>query len=631
MNAGVILRAPNGRVLFLRRSLDSADEPDKWCWPGGTGEDGETAQETAIRETEEETGHRITGRLTPIDSRNGFVTFLSDVGSEFEPQLNEEHHDAHWTEPDDLRLIRGNIHPGVVATLAERKLPKGEAMAGDVSLALDRSVRTTDAFGRLHVSSSPITKACVNPYMGQEIPNWEALGLNPARVYKLLRDPRELARPETVASANNLPVLSVHKPTSADDPQKEFTVGSTGTNAVWAAPYITNSLVAWDAEAIAGIETDEQREISAGYRYTADMTPGDYEGEYYDGVMRNITFNHVALVDKGRAGPDVIVGDRQLRTEPMIKTAALRSRKVLLVQGALAGYLAPKLAMDAAIDLGPVLKGVTGKNYTKSKATIVERLSTACKGKLAMDGDLEDVLTLLDRMDGVGGQPADPGFEADDAIPEGAPPAVDPADGVPPPAPAPEDAPVDIEAVLALLAGKLDPETLAKVQAALQPGGEEEEDPTKPAAPPPVEANDDETTPVSSEKKEDTMTVGAMDRALRTHGAQVRRDTIAEMGAIADAREKVRPLIGDVTGRVGSASEVYKLALDHACETGLTTIDLATTPASAYPALVDMAVSLNAARTRVGARRDAMAMDAANGADDFAKRYPGAANIKTIG
>jgi hypothetical protein len=42
------------------------------------------------------------------------------------------------------------------------------------------------------------------------------------------------------------------------------------------------------------------------------MTPGTYGGIKYDGVMRDIVGNHVALVEEGRAGADVHVGDAAL-------------------------------------------------------------------------------------------------------------------------------------------------------------------------------------------------------------------------------------------------------------------------------------------------------------------------------
>ena len=83
-------------------------------------------------------------------------------------------------------------------------------------------------------------------------------------------------------------------------------------------PYLKAELAVWDAEAIEGIEDDSNRELSAGYRYRADMTPGSVNGEPYDGVMRDIMANHQALVPEGRAGPDVIVGDSKLKVNQSI-------------------------------------------------------------------------------------------------------------------------------------------------------------------------------------------------------------------------------------------------------------------------------------------------------------------------
>jgi hypothetical protein len=184
-----------------------------------------------------------------------------------------------------------------------------DVMATD-RFALDRaSVRTTDRDGRLHVSITNCSKANVCPYYGSEIPRAEEMGLDPKKIYKLLRAPDELKR--AAASLNNQPLLSVHRPhaATADGHKPEIVVGSLGTNARFVHPYLQNSLVVYDPSAIAGIETGDVRELSCGYWYTADMTPGEYEGEAHDGVMRDIDFNHVALVPAGRAGSDVLVAD----------------------------------------------------------------------------------------------------------------------------------------------------------------------------------------------------------------------------------------------------------------------------------------------------------------------------------
>ena len=168
------------------------------------------------------------------------------------------------------------------------------------------SARSTDENGFLHVASSHITKATVNPYYGREIPGWREAGLDPDAVYYGFRDPVELQK--SLPTWAGLPLHIEHHVDSADEPAKLTRVGAVGA-AAWNAPYVDAPLTVWDAEAIAAIEDGSFRELSCAYRYDPDFTPGRYEGIAYDFVMRNIRGNHVALVEEGRAGPDVVVAD----------------------------------------------------------------------------------------------------------------------------------------------------------------------------------------------------------------------------------------------------------------------------------------------------------------------------------
>jgi len=181
-----------------------------------------------------------------------------------------------------------------------------------LALALDRaaSARDYDVDGRLHVASANISKANICPYVGAEIPDWQRLRLDPGKTYMLLRHPDELKK--AAATFNNLPILTRHVAVNAADHRPDLTVGSTGTDAAFVGPYLKNSLVVWAQDAIDAIEDDSQRELSAAYRYEIDMTPGTFMGQRYDGVMRNIVGNHLALVSAGRAGSDVVVGDAKL-------------------------------------------------------------------------------------------------------------------------------------------------------------------------------------------------------------------------------------------------------------------------------------------------------------------------------
>lgn len=173
------------------------------------------------------------------------------------------------------------------------------------------SVRTIDDNGYLHVGISNITKEQVAPYLGSEIPGFEKLGLKPDEIYSVYRPASELSKPATVESLNGIPVLLKHAEDSAEAPASNR-VGSTGTDAKWEPPYLTNSLHIQDADAIRRINDGTMREISMGYFYTPVLRHGEFEGEPYDVVMTDISCNHVALVEEGRAGHDVSVKDSTL-------------------------------------------------------------------------------------------------------------------------------------------------------------------------------------------------------------------------------------------------------------------------------------------------------------------------------
>jgi hypothetical protein len=250
-------------------------------------------------------------------------------------------------------------------------------------LAMDRapSVRTRDANGFLHVEVSNISKANVCPYLGREIPGAADLGLDPDRVYYLYRDPEELDGAKD--TFNNLPVLAEHVPVMPDRLPEELIIGSTGTDADFDGTYLRNSLVIWQQAAQDAIEADRKREISCGYRYRADMTPGvTKDGLRYDGVMREIMGNHVALVIEGRAGPDVVVGDEVMK---------LKSRTALMISGVIQAAVRPLLAADAKVDLASALAGVTGKTAARKNAgtTIAAKVAELVTPHLAADAALD--------------------------------------------------------------------------------------------------------------------------------------------------------------------------------------------------------------------------------------------------
>lgn len=216
------------------------------------------------------------------------------------------------------------------------------------------TVRHIDNNGHLIVDRTCITKAAINPYLGKEIPNWQALGLDQNKVYMLLRCPTELQR--ALPTFQGLQLLERHTQVSSEEPKKDSTVGSIGTVVEMDGDNVYSSLRVYDQNAIDLIESEKLNQLSAGYAYTADMTGGEWNGEHYDGVMRNIHGNHVALVERGRIGKDAIIADEM----PNEIEEFLMSKKIALKKGSLS-KLQEQLGMDSAEELKKTIIAVVGQ------------------------------------------------------------------------------------------------------------------------------------------------------------------------------------------------------------------------------------------------------------------------------
>ncbi|MDK1688319.1 DUF2213 domain-containing protein [Cronobacter malonaticus] len=395
-------------------------------------------------------------------------------------------------------------------------------------LAFDRaSVRKLDDVGRLQVAVSNISKANVCPYYGREIPGWEELGLEPDKIYQLYRDPEELKK--AAHTFNNIPILCIHTPDFPGDPPREYRVGSTHSSAAFNGKYLTNGLSIWDNSAIAGIETEEQKELSSSYQYVADMTPGESpDGEAYDGVMRDIVGNHVALVETGRAGPDVVVGD----SLPLELKYMKLDRKGVAIRAALGAYLKPRLAQDAAPkELTAIL------NANKSPKAIAQAVAKLCKPRLAADMEIEpeELVEIIEASEQTVEPEEEPKVTGDS----------------------------DEEAIISLLreAG-VSEDIIAKIAASLAPAAAMDED---------------------SEEK-DKVDKPAMDAAIRLAADAATKKAAENFRAVREAEQAVRPLIGDVVA-MDSAEDVYRTALEQAG------VDIDGVHPSAFPSLVKMAIS----------------------------------------
>ena len=112
--AGLLVEAPTGRVLLLRRAR-SGCHPGTWESPGGRIEPTERAIDAALRELTEETGYMGDIRsLAAIQDRAGYRLFHGLVPREFQPALSFEHDAYSWNYPEHLPL---GTHPMLASAL----------------------------------------------------------------------------------------------------------------------------------------------------------------------------------------------------------------------------------------------------------------------------------------------------------------------------------------------------------------------------------------------------------------------------------------------------------------------------------------------------------------------------------
>lgn len=215
-------------------------------------------------------------------------------------------------------------------------------------IAMDKSERQRDLNGHLIVNRTVITKAAVNPYLGSSIPQHKELGLDPSKTYNLLRDPEELRK--ALPTFKAIPLMIRHVPIDANNPETESVIGAIGSDfemdsdgRVWSLIRVTTQ------EGIDYIESKQLGELSAGYAYDADMTSGTWNGQQYDGIMRNIHGNHVAIVERGRIGSDAIIADSI--------EGQLMAKKIVMAKGELA-KLQKQLGMDSAEDVKKAILAV---------------------------------------------------------------------------------------------------------------------------------------------------------------------------------------------------------------------------------------------------------------------------------
>lgn len=172
-------------------------------------------------------------------------------------------------------------------------------------LSFDHPRKTADGY---LVARARASRSGIYEYSGSEIdPKGEHFAKDDTvRVY---RPEHEVFAADSVASFLMKPVTNNHpaKPVTADN-WRQYAKGVVG-KALRDGEYLAFDIVLMDKATIADVESGK-RELSNGYASEIEFTAGQTEdGRHFDAIQKQIRGNHVAIVDKGRAGPLCRIGD----------------------------------------------------------------------------------------------------------------------------------------------------------------------------------------------------------------------------------------------------------------------------------------------------------------------------------
>lgn len=152
-----------------------------------------------------------------------------------------------------------------------------------------------------------VARSGIQEYLASEL----GLDGNPNRIIKVYRPPEEVFSPVSLASYDGVDITINHPDGLVNSKNyKRVSVGFIrGGGRQTDDNHVQCDHIIKAQEAIDAVNSGKC-ELSAGYTAIYDATPGTTpEGEAYDYIQRSITINHVAIVDRARAGASARIFD----------------------------------------------------------------------------------------------------------------------------------------------------------------------------------------------------------------------------------------------------------------------------------------------------------------------------------
>lgn len=177
------------------------------------------------------------------------------------------------------------------------------------TLVLDAPRRTSDGYLAVRAKAA---RTGVYQYAGHEVDPENKHGLRDQASVNVLRDDADVFDKRSVHSFIGKPITNDHPTEAVTASNWKDHAGGVVMGAIRDGDHLAFDLLLTDAKAIAAVDAGKV-ELSNGY--TANLAFGDFaaaDGTKCPVKQTSILGNHVALVDRGRAGSSCRIGDAAL-------------------------------------------------------------------------------------------------------------------------------------------------------------------------------------------------------------------------------------------------------------------------------------------------------------------------------
>lgn len=181
-------------------------------------------------------------------------------------------------------------------------------------MAIAQDKKETDRNGWFEVKDNPLSKEGVFLYRGNQIilPDGSR-ATETDELIPVYRPAEELSNPEAIESFKLVPWVDDHTMLGSGElgltpAERKGVQGVIGEDVYFKDGVLYGNIKAFSESFARKIENGK-KELSLGYRCSYERASGEWNGQPYQYIQRNLRGNHLALVDEGRMGADVRVMD----------------------------------------------------------------------------------------------------------------------------------------------------------------------------------------------------------------------------------------------------------------------------------------------------------------------------------